>query len=239
MIDPLHSPLSFLKRCVNVLLDRDLFMREQTSVHRERRGSDYGGWWLHPDPLGSASVVYSFGVGDDVTFDLWLIQRFGLRVEAFDPTPRSIAWVSSQQLPAGFAFHPIGLADFDGDAEFRPPPVASHMSFSIQPPHQGRQEEGSAGIAAPVRRLSSIMRMLGHDRIDLLKMDIEGAEYAAIGDMVESRVEVRQILVEFHHGHGGHTPRQTREAVWRLGAAGFRIFAISPTGREYSFLKSA
>ena len=34
------------------------------------------------------------------------------------------------------------------------------------------------------------MGELGHDRIDLLKMDIEGAEYEVIRDVVESGVDV-------------------------------------------------
>ena len=54
-------------------------------------------------------------------------------------------------------------------------------------------------IEVPVRRLSTIMRELGHGAIDLLKMDIEGAEYEVIADLLACGADVRQLLVEFHH----------------------------------------
>ena len=39
-------------------------------------------------------------------------------------------------------------------------------------------------VAVPVSRLSTIMSELGHERLDVLKMDIEGAEYAVLDDML-------------------------------------------------------
>ena len=67
----------------------------------ERIGSVYGGGWVVPDRLDSSSLVLSFGIGEDITFDAMLIERTGCRVVGFDPTPRSAAWVrSNPQLPA-------------------------------------------------------------------------------------------------------------------------------------------
>jgi len=43
------------------------------------------------------------------------------------------------------------------------------------------------------------MRELRHASIDLLKMDIEGAEYDVLADMISQRIPVKQLLVEFHH----------------------------------------
>ena len=59
----------------------------------ERIGSDYGGCLVPRDFLTANSVCYCVGVGEDITFDLGLIDRFGCEVYAFDPTPRSIAFV--------------------------------------------------------------------------------------------------------------------------------------------------
>jgi len=234
-----RSRLSTVKRLLKTCIGRDLFLGEQIAVRRERHGSDYGGWWIHPDPLGPQSIVYSFGVGDDITFDLRLIEKFGACVDAFDPTPRSIAWVRAQNLPVQFRFHPIGVADFDGEEEFHPPPRENQMSYSIQAIHGAQSGSDSGTVHASVRRLSSIMGMLGHDRIDLLKLNIEGAEYPVIRDLLASRIQLQQILVEFHHGHRGHTVRQTRDAVRSLNAAGYKIFCVSKNGRECSFLKTA
>ena len=52
-------------------------------------GSDYGGWITPMHLLNSTSICYCAGVGEDITFDLGLIERFGCHVFAFDPTPRA------------------------------------------------------------------------------------------------------------------------------------------------------
>jgi hypothetical protein len=56
-------------------------------------GTEYGRHTVCTDRLGPDSIVYSFGLGEDISFDLELIERTGATVYGFDPTPRSIAWV--------------------------------------------------------------------------------------------------------------------------------------------------
>ncbi len=222
------------KRLLRALVGRDLLQGPQIACETERHGSDYGGWTVCPQGLGPCSVVYSFGVGQDVSFDLSLIARFGLTVHGFDPTPRSIAWVRAQALPERFRFHPYGLADFDGLAHFDPPDHPAYVSYTLR----AIPSEAEGAVAAPVYRLGTIARRLGHDRIDLLKMDIEGAEYAVIADLAEAGVRVHQLLVEFHHRMQGIGVRRTREALARLDGLGYRIFSVAPGGREYSFLRT-
>jgi hypothetical protein len=88
-----------------------------------------------------------------------------------------------------------------------------------------------------VRRLATLMRDLGHRSIDVLKMDIEGAEYEVIDDILGSRLQIEQILVEFHHRLPGVGIDRTRRAVRNLNEAGYRIFFASDTGEEYSFIR--
>src|ERR1019366_5457702 len=145
----------------------------------ERFGSHYGGWDVVGEPLGKNSVVYSFGVGEDASFDIALIERFGMDVYAFDPTPKSIAWARSQNLPSQFTLYEYGIADFDGNISFNPPENPAHISYTIL----DRPKTEDNKISAPVKRLATIMRELGHNHIDLLKMDIEGAEYVVIDDL--------------------------------------------------------
>jgi FkbM family methyltransferase len=42
------------------------------------------------------------------------------------------------------------------------------------------------------------LQRLGHNRIDLLKVDIEGAEYTVLQDLIQERIPVTQILIDFH-----------------------------------------
>jgi FkbM family methyltransferase len=195
-------------------------------------GTSYGGYAVAPNLLSRESVVYSFGLGEDVSFDLALIERFGCVVHGFDPTPRSLDWLGAQALPAALIIHPHGLAGIDGVSSFAPPTNPAHVSHSVLGRGAGPRLE------LPVKRLGTIERELGHERIDLLKMDIEGAEYAAIEDFLSERLFPQQILVEFHHGRGGVKLGVTERAIDRLRDAGYRVFHARNTGREFSLLLS-
>jgi FkbM family methyltransferase len=199
----------------------------------QRLGSDYGGWTFNPTVLGGDSVVYSAGIGDDISFDLALIRLFGVTVHGFDPTPRSIAWVASQKLPAQFVMHGYGLGSADGSIVFHEPENAAHISLSVL-----ERTAPTGRLSLPVRELGGIMRELGHERIDLLKMDIEGAEYAVIEDLLARQLPVRQLLVEYHHRFPGVGDQATRASIELLERHGYRLFYVSSTAEEYSFLRA-
>lgn len=203
---------------------------EQIAMAKERFGTDYGGYFVRTEQLCADSIVYSFGLGEDVSFDLALIERFGCTVHAFDPTPRSIEWVKRQKLPERFVLHEVGLADFDGTASFAPPENPDHVS------HQIASQRDAKCINLSVRRLTTLVRELGHQRIDILKMDIEGAEYAVIEEIGCIDPRPLQLLVEFHHRRGGVRVTKTEAAIAKLNQAGYRIFDARPSGREFSFV---
>jgi len=46
-----------------------------------------------------------------------------------------------------------------------------------------------------MKTFDDITRELGHNHIDVLKMDIEGSEYDVIGTILASPVTIDQILV--------------------------------------------
>lgn len=197
-----------------------------------RLGSDYGGWTIMPDLIDSQSAVYSVGVGSDISFDRAMIVRFGCSVHAFDPTPVSRKWVAAQTLPPEFVFHPIGLADRDEEVPFAMPGREDWDSFSL--PAEGSTEEV---VHCPVRRLETIVADLGHGQIGLLKMDIEGFEYGVVDDVLAGPLRPTQWLIEFHHNINHFRPDQARRAVEQLEGAGYRLFAVSNVGHEYSFVQ--
>ena len=53
----------------------------------------------------------------------------------------------------------------------------------------------------PVRTVASIMKELGHEHIDILKIDVEGSEYRMLEHLIESGTcrRVDQITLEWHH----------------------------------------
>ncbi|MHB8059233.1 MAG: FkbM family methyltransferase [Gaiellaceae bacterium] len=225
-------PASF-KRLIRTALGRDLFLRPQVSVPTKRLGAEFADYSVCPQLIAPGSIVYSLGIGYDVSFDLSMIEDFGASVYAFDPTPRSIDWIATQQLPEKFRFFPYGIASFDGTARFYPPDDPEHVSHSVVE----KKATASRAIEVPVRRLASIMSELGHDRVDVIKMDIEGAEYDVVEDIIASKIDFGQLVLEVHHRFEGFGPAATRAMIERLNGHGYSIFSVSRNGEIYGFAR--
>ena len=131
-------------------------------------------------------MIYSGGVGEDISFERELIRRFGVRIHIFDPAPvavHTIALVNNDRL----LFKPLGLA------------ASTAARFSI-----GGGTDSSTWLKAggseslPCTSIAREMEMNGHDSIDLLKIDIEGFEYEVLESCLAKEIPIKQICVEFH-----------------------------------------
>ena len=230
---------SGLRHSALTVIGRSLPTKPQVQCETlELGGPCYGSWTISPDRIAPGGVVYSFGVGEDISWDLAMIERFGVTVHAFDPTPRVIQWVKRQQLPDRFVFHEYGIADYDGHVRFYPPENSEWVSHTILE----RLATAAHAIDVPVHCLRTIMASLEHERVDLIKMDIEGAEYAVVADILQTQPVMggaEQLLIEFHHRFAGKDVADTQTCIRALNNSGFRCFDVSPSGEEWSFLRNA
>jgi FkbM family methyltransferase len=159
----------------------------------ERLGSPYGGWVVPTDLIGPDWICYSGGVGTDVSFDLELIARHDVTVHAFDPTPGAAAYVRGIDAPDAFHFHRWGLADADGPQTFWLPRDAEHVSVSID-----NLQHSTQSFVADCRTVPSVMRELDHRTVDLLKLDIEGAEFGVLPSVLDAGLRPAVICAELH-----------------------------------------
>jgi FkbM family methyltransferase len=208
--------------------------RVQLKRCMERFGSEYGGYCLDSSMVGCDAVVYSLGIGEDISFDLSLIERFSVEVDAFDPTPKVKKWLATQSLPRQFHFHDAGIAGHEGEQTFYLPPREDWVSHSI---FQAR-EYGRESARFPVMRLSTAMQLHGRKRIDVLKMDIEGAEYAVIEEIVREKIPVTQLLVEFHHRLSSVGTDKTKTALAQLEKHGMKISYVCPRKEVFTFVQA-
>ncbi len=189
---------------------------------------------IHPDPVNDRSVVYSFGVGCSVSWDTEMIRHFGVTVHGFDPTPDTVEWAKTAPLPEKFHFHPVGIADHDGTLKVYPPPTRRTVHYSSI--NRARAAEEDA-IEVPVKRLATIAGELGHDRVDVLKLDIDGSEYKVLPDVLACGLPINQIILEFHHNFRGVSFDDTLQVIDSLREHGYGIFDVSHRALEFGFLK--
>ncbi|WP_430816959.1 FkbM family methyltransferase [Carboxylicivirga sp. RSCT41] len=211
------------------------YITRTAKVRHEWVGSSNGGFYVAPEYIHPDSVVYSFGIGQDISFDTSLIKKYACSVYGFDPTPKSIEWVKAQGEISNFNFVPVGISDKTGELEFFLPQNDKHVSGSLVDNTVTNSENT---IKVPVKDLKTIAGELGHQTIDVLKMDIEGAEYDVIPGIIESGIDIRQILIEFHHRLYPGGNKKTRDAINLLAKHGYKVFATSDIVEEISFIKS-
>ncbi len=215
-----------------VLRRKDLYIKKDIKCNYLTYGKQGANWTFCPDTINEHSVVYSLGVGYDVAFELDLINNLDVTVHAFDPTPKSIKWVKKQNLPKQFVLHEYGVANFDGKIKFHPPENPEHISATVV----DRPATRDAAYKVDVKSLATIMNELNHKQIDLIKINIEGAEYLVIEDLIAKNIKPGQILVEFHHRFEKIELSATKKAIKGLRELGYKTFFISKAGKEVSFI---
>jgi hypothetical protein len=90
-----------LRRVYDSLYSKSLPYKETIGVLSQ--------WTVVTRGLGPDAVIYSGGVGEDITFEQELIRRFDVKIHIFDPSPvavRTIAAANTDQL----LFSLLGLA---------------------------------------------------------------------------------------------------------------------------------
>jgi FkbM family methyltransferase len=224
-----------------------------------RLGTTYGGWIIPADAgLTADSICYCAGAGDDISFDCAVVERFHCQVRVIDPTPRAIqhfdnlekAVTSGQRFPVNnstedyysvtaedfgrLRFVPVGLADRDAELKFYLPQNPAHVSCLTV-----NLQKSESYFTAQCFRVSSLMQQLGDISIDLLKMDVEGTEYAVVRDIVTTELFPRVLLVEFDEAHtpmdsDAHT--RIKHHIDILGQAGMRCTAVD--GCNTSFIRA-
>lgn len=221
-----------------------------------RLGTDYGGWLIPVDHgLDANSICYLAGAGEDISFDCALASRFHCAVRIIDPTPRAVehfrqlgeAVRAGRCFPvnnsttdfyditpmdfARLSFLLVGLADKDVELKFFLPKNPAHVSCSMV-----NLQKTEDYFTAQCHRLATVIAQQGDTMIDLLKMDIEGAEYTVIRDMVKSALFPRILLIEFDEAHtplDGDAGSRIGESIRHLVRAGMRCVAIEGSNATF------
>ena len=180
------------------------------------------------------AIAYSFGLGNNISWELELINNFDVDVFAYDPTPSSVDWLKKQTLPNELHFSPIGLADYCGDMPFFMPRRAGRFNYSVVK-RAGKYPNET--INCPVKDFKTLCSENGHQHVDILKLDIEGSELAALPTVLDSGISVDQLLIEFHYNYNGISYDETMKLIHILFDKGYELFWLSERAYEFGFIK--
>jgi len=193
-------------------------------------GSDYGNWTI-PDIVEPSWTCYCVGAGGDITFERELIRRYDATARSFEPDEDYIrrAEVEPNQA-ARFSKHQVAIATADGPLRMQRTHIPG--SRSLSPAHLYDTEDY---VEVPGRTIRSLMDELGDERIELLKIDVEGGEYELMPTLDLPALGVRVFCIQLHHTG---SVRQAHELIGRLREQGFPLVATD-TAVRLTFARAA
>jgi len=183
------------------------------AVNRMRRDMEAKRDILHDFDLDTTSVVFDVGAYRGEWAEV-VLDRYGCRLWAFEPDPTSFPHlVERVGHRSGVTCCEYGLGGADTTAELSLAAFGSSVYGA----------EGAFGTrTVNIRDAGAVLAELGVDRIDLLKINIEGGEYDLLDRLIACGAlpRVRQLVVQFHEWHPGAYRR--RRAIRRALARSHR-----------------
>ncbi|WP_339777568.1 FkbM family methyltransferase [uncultured Thalassospira sp.] len=190
-------------------------------------GSKYGGWNFLKTSTIKKSTVISIGAGEDISFDVMLADQFDTHIILVDPTPKSIIHIEetikSIGKSASTQFNETGRQEIssypleniqrdqilheksalwthNGHIKFFQPPNpndVSHSITNIQNNYKSNSENNYINV--PCVTIEKLFKKHNITEIEILKIDIEGAEIHVIPNILKlhKSLQPKQILVEY------------------------------------------
>ena len=182
-------------------------------------------------------LVYSFGIGENISFSQELSNKYNqAEIYAFDPTPKAIKFVEEydKKKLVHFKFYEFGLAEIDGMQKFYLPKDKNYVSGSARCNYSVDENHF---IEVQMYTLKKILELLEHNHIDLLKMDIEGSEFAVIPEVLKSQIPIEQICVELHDRLIENGDKERKMLLDLLYKNDYALICMSESGEELTFMR--
>lgn len=193
-------------------------------------GTRYGGWTVPGGLIEDSWICYSVGLGADTSFDLELIERYGVKVRAFDAVGEYVEIAAAKA--AGeprFTARQAAISTSDGPVRMQLSHDPQSQSVSVAGLY-----ESDDYVELPGRTFASLMDEFGDEHIDLLKLDIEGGEYEVLPTLDLDAMGVRVFAVQLHHTA---SVRQAHRLIIELGEQGYEPVACRRT-LKITFLRT-
>lgn len=185
-------------------------------------GSDYGGYVVPASLVEDGWVCYCVGTGADISFELDLLGLADVHVRSFEAVESladHVRGLAGDHPRLTIEHAAVALADGPVRMQVSHVPVSQSVSAA-------GLYDGENYVEVPGRTLPSLMASHGDDRIDLLKVDVEGFEYELFPTLDLSALGVMVLCTQLHHTA---SVAEAKRLVARLAAGGYSLVACHPT----------
>jgi FkbM family methyltransferase len=186
-------------------------------------GTEYGGWTVDLDLIPYGSTVISAGVGEDISFDLGLINLKNCNVIGIDPTEKARRYVENNKNEHIDFIQKALYSESNKKIKIYKSSNPDWVSESLTPSHH--TVTPSQFYEAETISVQDLLN--NYKNVSVLKMDIEGAEYEVLNSI--SKLDIPQICVEFHHFCTDFTSDDTEKCIKHLQRMGY-VLAHSTSG---------
>ena len=168
---------------------------------------------LYEADINSSSVVIDAGAYTGE----WaqdIMDRYGAAIHAFEPDPRNFKQLNRRaQKNEALIPYRYGLGDKNETVQM----ALEHLGSSIFSDTSGKNGVPTAEVE--IRDIADTWRALQLERVELMKINIEGAEFPLLDKMIKADLlnKVDCYMIQFHEWHPGayHRRRKIRKALAR------------------------
>ena len=155
-----------------------------------------GNYLLNKEFIKENSIIYTFGVGESISFEEILSDRFKSKVFCYDPTSLAVNYMKKKKYNKNLIyFKNYGIWNEDAKVKFF---------------HQSKNDINNTGGSITnlfenqsydllqCYKLKTLMHQNKHLKIDVLKLDIEGPVFDILENIINDEI-LKQIVVGFEY----------------------------------------
>jgi len=184
--------------------------------------------FLYMDSFTENSKIIDVGCGYEADFSVHLIEKYNLKSFGVDPTQKHISSLKeiSKKTENKFSHLQLAVSSRCGTIIFNE--TQQNESGSIFEDHCNIFNDEIKNYEVESVTIGELIKRIDVDKIEILKLDIEGAEYDLLSKVTKEELNaVNQLYVEFHHRVvKRYTANDTKTIVERINLLGFKSYSL-------------
>tara|TARA_Y100000816_G_C26077478_1_gene567369 strand:- start:622 stop:1491 length:870 start_codon:yes stop_codon:yes gene_type:complete len=208
----LKSLISFLNKILNVKHTgefplKHFFVKKRRLIKKFTKENldqlddinivNIGNYLLNKKLLNNSSIIYSFGVGENLNFEKKVSDLYDCKVYCFDPTSLAINFIKNEKFNKNnIFFEPYGIWIEDGKVKFYEQEINQDGNTGGSITNLFETENYTL---LDCYKLSTLMKKNNHSKIDVIKLDIEGACIEVMNNFLKDNILPNQIVAEFEY----------------------------------------